>query len=294
MENSHLTRPRKKGMSVVIPCHNAEEFVEKAIHSSFLSGANEVIVVDDGSTDLTAVKARSLGANVIVQENAGPAISRMTGLKSSNFEIVTFLDADDELIPEGVKEMCSKLDSDSSLVGVVGATLVRKQGKIRGKLDVKSRDLSFESLLRRGLPPGPPACAVWKTDAVIGATKGISPGPKTNHAEDYSLFLAMSSFGAIGKVASNVCVYSAGLGRSSKNIERGLADVEKIRQFFGELSGIEVKSKSLKELSQLRHFRLFYEAPWSMPLFKLKNLMISFTKGPSKYIKAFVGRLRGD
>jgi len=294
LENNSLTRPRKKGMSVVIPCHNAGEFVEKAIHSSFLSGANEVIVVDDGSTDFTAVKARSLGANVIVQENAGPAISRMTGLNNSNFEIVTFLDADDELIPEGVKEMCSKLDSDSSLVGVVGTTLVRKQGKIKGKLDVKSRDLSFESLLRRGLPPGPPACAVWKAAAVIGATRGVSPGPKTNHAEDYSLFLAMSRFGTIGKVASNVCIYSAGLGRSSRNIERGLADVEKIRQFFGELSGIEVKSKSSKELSQLRHYRLFYEAPWSMPIFKLKNLMISFTKGPSKYIKAFVSRLRGD
>lgn len=278
----------------MIPCYNAEQFIEKAITSSFRSGASEVIVVDDGSTDSSASKANSLGAAVITQQNAGPAISRMKGLEMSKFEYVIFLDADDELLPDGVNEMCSKMASDSALVGVVGSTLVRKHGKIRGKLDVRSRDLSFESLLGRGLPPGPPACAAWKAAAVLDATKGNAPGPKTSHAEDYSLFLAMARFGQIGKVDGYVCVYKAGLGRSSQNIERGLADVERIRQFFGEISGIEVKSKSAKELSQIRHFRLFYEAPWSAPVFKIMHLLISFAQGPLKFIKSSAYRIRGN
>lgn len=291
MPNSNLAKSRGPGTSVVIPCYNASEYISNAISSALLSGVDEIIVVDDGSTDNSVAKAKQLGAIVIEQVNSGPAISRMNGLIGSNFQNVIFLDADDELIPEGVRELSHQLHIDEYLVGSVGTTLVRRDGKIRGKIDIEPKGLTFESLLLRGLPPGPPACATWRVSAILNATQGHVPEPKTNHAEDYAFFLAMANYGRIAKIDTNVCVYNAGQGRSSKNIERGLADVDEIRKFYSGISGVEIKSRSSRELSQLIHFRLYYEASWSTPIFKVKNLFISFFEGPSKFLKGLISKL---
>ena len=91
-------------ISVVIPAYNAEKHIARAIDSVLAQTrpADEVIVVDDGSTDATAEVVRSYGDKVIFlqQENAGVSVARNAAIEAATGDWIAFLDADDEWLPE--------------------------------------------------------------------------------------------------------------------------------------------------------------------------------------------------
>ena len=83
-------------ISVVIPAYNISKLVARAIDSVLAQThqPDEIIVVDDGSTDDTADIIKSYGSKVIYiyQENLGLAGARNTGIKNATCEWVAFLD----------------------------------------------------------------------------------------------------------------------------------------------------------------------------------------------------------
>ena len=90
------TKGSDKSVSIVIPAYNEEATVAKVVSvARKLSYVDEVIVVDDGSTDRTVEEAENAGATVIshiMNEGKGSAIK--TGFKNSHGDIVAFIDAD--------------------------------------------------------------------------------------------------------------------------------------------------------------------------------------------------------
>jgi glycosyltransferase involved in cell wall biosynthesis len=82
---------------VIIPAYNSSAHLPRALQSVRRQTvpAEEIIVVDDGSTDDTVAVARMHGAHVITQKNAGPAAARNTGISAASAEWIAFLDADD-------------------------------------------------------------------------------------------------------------------------------------------------------------------------------------------------------
>ena len=86
-------------ISVVIPAYNAERFLPRCLKSVFAQTLKpeEVIVVDDGSTDNTAALAAELGTTVISQTNSGIAAARNNGIRHASGEWIALLDADDLL-----------------------------------------------------------------------------------------------------------------------------------------------------------------------------------------------------
>jgi glycosyltransferase involved in cell wall biosynthesis len=86
-------------VSVVIPTYNCGECVEEAIDSvlSQTYRNQEIIVVNDGSTDDTASKLEKYKDRIrlVTQANRGLSGARNTGLELSTGEYVAFLDADD-------------------------------------------------------------------------------------------------------------------------------------------------------------------------------------------------------
>ncbi len=98
------TQPEAEGMSVavVITAYNHARYLGDAISSVLaqIHPADEIIVVDDGSTDDPgAVTATFPSVRLIQQENRGCSAARNTGLRSCTTSHVVFLDADDRLLP---------------------------------------------------------------------------------------------------------------------------------------------------------------------------------------------------
>jgi hypothetical protein len=91
-------------VSVVIPCYNRAHLIGRSIQSALGQTVvpDEIIVVDDGSTDGSAAVARTFGSRmrVIEQENAGAAAARNRGIAAASGEWIAFLDSDDEWHPE--------------------------------------------------------------------------------------------------------------------------------------------------------------------------------------------------
>jgi glycosyltransferase involved in cell wall biosynthesis len=84
-------------ISVVIPAHDEEQFIEQAIrsvHNQTLK-VSEVIVVADDCADRTAEIAAKLGAIVLHHRNRNMAIGLNMGVKTASQPWIAFLDADD-------------------------------------------------------------------------------------------------------------------------------------------------------------------------------------------------------
>ncbi len=93
----------KTSVSAVIPAYNAEEFISIPLRSILeqTHEVNEIIVVDDGSTDSTAeVAAGFRNTRVICRPNGGQAAARNTGIQAASGEWIAFLDHDDTWHPE--------------------------------------------------------------------------------------------------------------------------------------------------------------------------------------------------
>src|SRR4029077_13800601 len=92
-------------VSVIIPVFNKAACVTRALDSIANQTFEdfEVIVVDDGSTDDSAKRAsahKDSRIRVLSQANAGPGAARNRGTAESRGELLAFLDADDEWLPD--------------------------------------------------------------------------------------------------------------------------------------------------------------------------------------------------
>lgn len=102
-------------ISVVIPLYNKEASIKKSLMSVLSQSYQdfEVVIVDDGSTDNSVAKVEEIQdsrVHLIRQENGGPGKARNTGVKNARGEWIVLLDADDELLPDGLETFQKIID----------------------------------------------------------------------------------------------------------------------------------------------------------------------------------------
>ncbi len=102
-------------VSVVIPTRNRAELVLRAVRSVLAQTrpADEILVIDDGSTDGTAVQVRASFAQVRCAEipPSGVSAARNHGIRQTSGEWVAFLDSDDEWLPTKLERQLAALTS---------------------------------------------------------------------------------------------------------------------------------------------------------------------------------------
>jgi glycosyltransferase involved in cell wall biosynthesis len=149
-------------VSVIIPTYNRAAFIADAIESALnqTRAPDEIVVVDDGSTDETSVILERFGppVRVLRQPNRGRSAARNAGLRAATGDAVLFLDSDDMLAPHGIEHFARELESRAD-VGIVysDAHLCDAQGN---RIGLYSRDVPgprpsgmiLEALLRRNIP----------------------------------------------------------------------------------------------------------------------------------------------
>jgi glycosyltransferase involved in cell wall biosynthesis len=100
-------------VSVVIPTYNRAPLLHQTLHSVLdqTRPVDEILVVDDGSTDETAQVVRSFGDRVRYhyQANGNVAAARNKGMALSTGDLICFLDSDDLLLPRALQELESAL-----------------------------------------------------------------------------------------------------------------------------------------------------------------------------------------
>jgi glycosyltransferase involved in cell wall biosynthesis len=114
-------------ISVVIPAWRAERTIARAIRSVLAQtvAVDEIIVVDDGSPDDTAAAVAPFGDRVrlVRQANAGASAARNTGVAAARGDLVGFLDADDEWLPERIARQLAVIHANPSVGLVAGRYL---------------------------------------------------------------------------------------------------------------------------------------------------------------------------
>lgn len=127
--NSAATDLNKKSdgtvatVAVIIPTVNQAHFLVDAIMSVLeqTRPADEIIIVDDGSTDDPAsTVARFRAVRIIRQSHRGLTAARNAGLRCCTSEYVIFLDADDRLLPRAIEKGVSYIKDQPECALVYG------------------------------------------------------------------------------------------------------------------------------------------------------------------------------
>jgi glycosyltransferase involved in cell wall biosynthesis len=105
--------------TVVIPAFNEQEAIADVVGRVRGRGAwREVLVVDDGSTDLTAERAAQAGARVVRHPyNKGNGAAVKTGIREAQGDVVLLMDADGQHDPEDMARLVAGVGVHDMVIG---------------------------------------------------------------------------------------------------------------------------------------------------------------------------------
>ena len=104
--------------SIIVPVYNVEKYIKKCLDSIFSQSFKdfEVIVVNDGTKDKSIEIAKKYNIKLIEQENKGLSEARNAGVKKASGEYLIFIDSDDYIEKDLLKEINKSLTNNPDIV----------------------------------------------------------------------------------------------------------------------------------------------------------------------------------
>jgi glycosyltransferase involved in cell wall biosynthesis len=210
-------------VSVVIPAYNAASFLPRCLKSVFAQTLRpeEVIVVDDGSTDNTAALAADLGAKVVSRPNGGLSAARNTGIQNASSEWIALLDADDMWAPEKLQRQALLAEPGTVLV-YTGIRVFDDNGV---REDRPAVDPVFARKVLRYRNPITPSTALVRREAVLrdgGFREDIRA------CEDWEMWVRLQRLGEFAAVSDPLTDYYVYPNSLSANPGRMLDALDRI------------------------------------------------------------------
>lgn len=198
-------------VSVIIPCYNAESFLEKAVRSVMRQSYKnlEIIVVNDCSKDNSLLLLRQLQLQDIRikifenEKNLGISKTLNKGIENSSGTYIARMDADDICIETRIEQQVAFLEANKD-VALCGGNYIKidEQGKISGgvKFPVENEMLKAELLFY--CPFAHPAVMMRKTALQETGLYG-----EYIPAEDYELWLRMGEKFKLANIPADLIYY---------------------------------------------------------------------------------------
>jgi glycosyltransferase involved in cell wall biosynthesis len=213
-----LTREFAMTVTVVITTYNYARFLGDAI-SSVLNQtrrADEIIVIDDGSTDDPAAVVRGFaGVRLIRQENRGRSAARNVGLKTCTTRHLVFLDADDRLLPNAFETGLGWAATKPECAFVYGAhRWIAEDGEPESRVRFNEIGDDGHLTLLSDNTIGMLATVLFRRDCLV-AEGGFDEG--LHASEDYDLFLRLAWKYPISSYSAVVAEYRQHTRNTSGN-----------------------------------------------------------------------------
>ncbi len=233
-------------VSVVIPVHNGERFISRTLASVQAQTYDriEIVVINDGSTDRTAILveaavARDDRIRLFRTQKIGVAAARNFGIRRAQGEFIAPLDADDLWHPQKLARQvemmraspaevglvyCWSIDIDENDFVIPALDRLEPQCTVEGHVsDVLAKDNIIASasspLIKR-------SCI----DAVGGYDSGLQP----QGAEDWKLYLALSEICEFKVVPDYLVGYRQSTGSISRDVTGMAQSLELVTRWIFE------------------------------------------------------------
>ena len=241
-------------VSVIIPTYNRAGTIKRTLDSVLKQSWPhlEVIVVDSESTDGTAEILSGYGDKIRVlrQKKEGPGAARNAGIKAAKGEILSFLDSDDEWLPDKTERQVKLLQATESAGVKCCVCNARMQFPSRTLTSFVSADLHPE--YQEGIWLNPTevlitrfllfnqVVAVWREALEQVGYFLQGSNVYENLLEDYDLAIRLSLIGPWAYIADPMVVYH---GDTKDSISQGATQLEACRRVLEILTNTSISSQ---------------------------------------------------
>lgn len=223
--------------SIIIPLYNKAPYIEKALRSIHAQTYREfeVIVVDDGSTDIAPHPPKGgeklaytdlellLGniGQIIRQENQGVSVARNNGVKLAKFPYICFLDADDWWAPTFLEEMKALIEEFPD-AGIYGTSYyIVKNGNQRvAPIGVpegfEKGEINYCQVYAKTLCMPLTSISVCIPKTIFDSEKGFKP--KLKLGEDFDLWVRIAMKNNVVLLNKPLAYYNQDVDLSSKAV----------------------------------------------------------------------------
>ncbi len=250
-------------VSVIIPTYNRVTLVQEALESllSQTRIPDEIIVVDDGSTDNTSevLAHYDWPVHVIRQVNQGRSAARNRGMDAAQGDLAAFLDSDDVLPEESITRRVAVFESLPDVGAVYSDVLVigphgEPQGLSSKIYPVpRSSGMIFADLIRRNFIPMP-SVMFRRTPA----TATLRFDPSIEPAEDYDFWIrlaALCQFVYLDEPLAHYRIAESGAFRVSDWGLVGESALSNRQQMKQSEVTIQERALAMPEFQQLSHLQ---------------------------------------
>lgn len=205
-------------VSVVIPVHDGERFLRETLQSVFDQTYRpiDVIVIDDGSTDDSVAVARSFGDAVVEsQTHTGASAARNRGMNRARADLITFIDADDQMTQEGLTAQAAYIRSHAGIGCVFGHSTIRLEPDVN-EPEWLQAPLGHEH-------PVPFASALFRT-ALLREAGGFDES--RSHGEWFELFTRLRDLdlevGVIDEPVIHYRIHTKNQSHQQQRLQQGM------------------------------------------------------------------------